>query len=161
MPFPGQQGAFDANKERSTVVPAGQYVATIVSSETKETRAKTGSYLSMCFKLFGGEQDGRTVWVNLNLDNPNIIAVQIAERELASICKAVGVLSPEEPEELHGLPLQIKVSIRPETSTFPEGNDVKGFSACTSEQLDAWENSDPAKDAFNSAGGDDDDDIPF
>lgn len=167
MPFPGREGGFDSeNVQTATVVPAGWYTAVIAQSATKQTKAGTGSYLSLMFKIFGGDFNGRTVWINLNLDNPNAIAVEIAERELANICKAVGILAPDEPDELHGIPLRIKVAIRPETSTFPEGNDVKGFDACSQEQIDAYENDDPADVAFSSAGaggdGDEfDDDIPF
>ena len=164
MPFPGREGAFNSEEveQQSNTVPEGWYTAVIAQSQTKATKAGTGSYLSLMFKIFGGEHNGRTVWVNLNLDNPNKTAVEIAERELSNICKSVGVLAPEEPEELHGIPLRIKVAIRPETSSFPEGNDVKGFKPCTQDELDAYENDDPAGEAFESAGGDDfDDDIPF
>jgi len=157
MGFPGQEGSFNADKveEQSyDVVDAGRYTAIISQSMTKQTKAGTGSYLSLMFIIQGGAFANRTVWVNLNLDNPNKVAVGIAERELASICKAVNVLNPEEPEELHGLPMAIKVSIRPETPSYPAGNDIKAFYTCTDEELSAYESG-------SSGSSIDDDDIPF
>lgn len=167
MPFPGQQGSFDAEKVEPAgsmeTIPAGLYPAYIVKSETKQTNAGTGSYLSLMFKILDGDYQNRTVWVNLNLDNPNPKAVEIAQRELSSICRAVNVLTPEEPEELNGRPLQIKVAIRPATAQWPESNDVKGFKGLSDDDREKYEEEMSAGGLGGAAVANDvdDDDIPF
>jgi len=111
-------------------IPAGWYPAMVTDSEVKQTKAGNGSYLSLSFTIDENAPDGaanRKVWCNLNLDNPNPKAVEIARRELSSLCHAVDVLNPEDSSELHGIPLQIKVKVRPETNQYPAGNDVVGF----------------------------------
>jgi hypothetical protein len=93
-------------------VPVGEYVAQIVESEMKDTASGTGRYLKLSWQILDdGPHQSRRVWVNLNLENPNQQAVEIARRELSSICRAVGVLRPADSSELHEIACRIKVGI--------------------------------------------------
>jgi len=132
--FPGMQDeSFNAEDVAPSgsysVIPAGKYTAVIESAENKMTKANDGEYLSLKFKIVEGDHANRVVWCNLNLVNKNPTAVEIARGDLSAICRAIGVLNPESPEELLGIPLVIKVSIRKESGNYPEGNDIKGYSA--------------------------------
>jgi len=109
------------------VIPAGEYEAIITDSEMKPTKNNNGSYLQLTFQLVGGQYDCRFVWARLNLDNPNEQAVEIAQRELSAICRAVGVMTPQDSSELHDIPLIIKVGIEPARGQYSESNSIKAY----------------------------------
>lgn len=106
-------------------LPAGWYPVVIIDSEEKETRAGNGSYLQLTLEVIDGEYKGRLLWARLNLNNPNAKAVEIAQRDLANICKAVGVLAPKHSSDLHYKPLAARVKIRPYEGEMR--NEVAGF----------------------------------
>lgn len=123
---------FDANQvEPSTdfeAIPAGKYLAVIAESEMKPNKAGTGHYLQLAFQIIEGPYKNRFLWARLNLDNPNATAVQIARAELSAICRAVGVLAPNDSVELHNLPLMIHVRCKKRGDTGEIGNEIKGYS---------------------------------
>lgn len=106
-------------------LPAGWYPVVIIDSEEKETRAGNGSYLQLTLEVIDGEFKGRLLWARLNLNNPNPKAVEIAQRDLANICKAVGVMAPKDSSDLHYKPLAARVKIRPYEGEMR--NEVSGF----------------------------------
>lgn len=108
-------------------VPAGEYTAVITESETKPTKAGTGSYLQLTFQILEGEHKGRLLWARLNLDNPSETAVKIARAELSSICRAVNVLQPRDSVELHNIPLVIGVGLKRRSDTDELSNVIKGY----------------------------------
>ena len=108
-------------------IPAGKYIAAITESEMKPTKAGTGHYLELTFDILDGQYKGRKVWARLNLDNPNAQAVQIARGELSAICRAVGVMQPQDSVELHNLPLSIKVACKKREDTGEITNEIKGY----------------------------------
>jgi len=109
-------------------IPAGKYVAVITDSEMKPTKSGTGNYLQLTFQIIEGEYANRLLWVRLNLDNPNGTAVEIARRELSSICRAVGVMVPTDSTDLHNLPCFIHVRVKRRSDTGELQNEVKGYS---------------------------------
>ena len=68
----------------------------------------------------------RNLWSRLNLHNPSQQAVQIAQSELSSICRAVGVLTLKDTAELHNLPLVISVKQKADASGELR-NEIKGY----------------------------------
>jgi len=112
-------------------VPAGTYTAQITDSSMNPTRAGNGHYLKLEFTILDGPDGtvGRKVWTNLNLDNPNKQAVEIAYSELSAICHAIGHSGQvADSEELHGQPLEIDVSIREdETGKHQPQNEVRAY----------------------------------
>ncbi len=123
---------FDANAVEPSrefePVPAGKYLAVITESEMKENKAGTGHYLQFTFEVIDGPHKGRILWARLNLDNPNATAVQIAKAELSAVCRAVGVLAPNDSTELHDLPLVIHVKCKKRPDTGEITNEIKGYS---------------------------------
>lgn len=122
---------FDATTvEPSTefeVLPAGKYLAIITESEMKPTKNLDGAYLELKFQIIEGEHKGRVLISRLNLDNTNAKAVQIAKSELSAICRAVGVMKPEDSSELHDLPLLITVKTRKREDNGELANEIKGY----------------------------------
>ncbi|MEF8788275.1 MAG: DUF669 domain-containing protein [Planctomycetota bacterium] len=109
-------------------LPAGTYLAVITASEMKPTKSGTGKYLELAFQVLEGEYKGRKVWARLNLENPSSVAVRMARSELSDICKAVGVITPNDSEELHDLPLEIEVAVKRRSDTGKMTNEIKGYS---------------------------------
>ena len=106
-------------------LPAGTYECCIVESGMFPTKSGNGSFLKLTFEVVSGEHAGRKLFARLNLDNPNPTAVQIARGDLSAICRAVGVMSPHDSEELHNLPLLVTVRVR----RLEDGdvNDIRGY----------------------------------
>jgi hypothetical protein len=122
---------FDANQVEPNSgfdpVPASKYPAVITESEMKPNKAGTGQYLQLTFQIIDGELKGRLLWARLNLDNPNATAVQIARADLSAICRAVGVLAPNDSVDLHNLPLVIDVRCKKRADTGEIANEIKGY----------------------------------
>ncbi len=110
-------------------IPAGWYQAIINASEMKATRDGYGEYLSLTLQIIDGQYENRLVFARLNLKNANDKAVDIARKDLAAICRAVGVMSPQASEELHDIPLMIKVKVRPASGEYEASNDIGGYKA--------------------------------
>jgi hypothetical protein len=110
-------------------IPAGDYVASIVSSEFKLTKDGTGRYLELKFEVLDGEYKGRNLWARLNLENKNPKAVEIAQRELGTICRAANRMHISDSTELHGVPMVVKVAVSPGTGGYGPSNDIKGYEA--------------------------------
>lgn len=108
-------------------IPNGEYFAVITESEEKENAKKTGSYVKFTFEILEGEFKGRKLWVNLNLNNPNAQAVDIARQELSSICRAVGVMRPNDSSDLHDIPMLIKVKVVKRADTGELQNEIAGY----------------------------------
>lgn len=106
---------FDASQvpeqQEFSALPEGQYVVIATASEEKVTKAGTGKYLQITFEVLDGQFKGRKLWARLNLWNPNQTAKDIAQRELGAICRAVGVIRPNDSAELHNKPMTITVKV--------------------------------------------------
>ena len=122
---------FDASQvDPATVfdpIPAGKYLAAIIDSKMKPTKSGNGEYLELTFQVLEGEHKGRQLWTRLNLNNPNAQTVKIARGELSAICRAVGVLTPNDSVDLHNLPLVITCRCRKRQDTGEITNEVRGF----------------------------------
>jgi hypothetical protein len=122
---------FDANQIEPTsdfeAIPAGKYTAMITESELKPTKSGAGDYLQLTFEILEGPYKGRIIWSRLNLNNPNATTVQIAQRELSSICRAVGVMTPGDSVELHNLPLEITVKCKKRDDNGEVTNEIRGY----------------------------------
>lgn len=122
---------FNANDheplEDYTAIPAGEYVGKMTGSEEVENKAKTGSFLKLTFQITEGKFKNRKLWTNLNLDHPNAEAVEIANRELSTILTACGKVAVEDSEELHGIEMTLKVSVKKASANYPESNEIKNY----------------------------------
>lgn len=110
-------------------IPAGKYLAIITEDEMKETRSGNGQYLKLTFEIIDGEYKGRKLWVNLNLVNSNMKAVEIARADLSAICRAVGVLQLQDTVQLYNLPMVITVKCKKDPETDEMRNEIKGYEA--------------------------------
>lgn len=111
----GNLYGFDASQvpeqQEFSAVPAGQYVAIATASQFKPTKNGQGEFLQFDFEVIDGEFKGRKLWARLNLRNKNATAVDIAQRELGAICRAVGIIKPNDSAELHNKPIMLTVDV--------------------------------------------------
>jgi len=130
--FDGQ--SFDANNiepsQPRELLPPGNYIAQIIDSEMKETKTG-GKMLKLSFEITEGQHARRRVWSNLNLVNSNATAVDIAQRDLSAICRAIGQLQLSDSDQLHYQPMQITVAIKPPQGIYEASNEVKGYAPCS------------------------------
>lgn len=138
-------------EQRFEPIPEDLYKAVIIDSEMRKTNAGTGSYLMLKFEVLEGAHAGRWVKTNLNLDNPNSKAVEIAQKELSSICRALGKKSIQDSEELHHKALMIKVVIQPGRGEYGPSNQIKAYSPA--DQLQAVATPAAAPSAVPAAAG--------
>lgn len=119
--LPQDQGSFDP-------IPAGWYTATIAGAELRQTKAGTGEYIAVQYNVTGPTHEGRVVFGNLNIRNPNPKAEEIGLRQLGDIMRCIGLASVQDTDQLIGGTLQIKVSIKTDpTGQYEPSNEVKGF----------------------------------
>lgn len=110
-------------------IPAGWYKAVIEATEEKPTKAQTGSYLQLTIQVIEGDHAGRKITDRLNLNNPNATAVEIAQRTLSSICRAVGVMTPRDSADLMDKPMMVKVKVKPASGDYGASNEVDDYAA--------------------------------
>jgi hypothetical protein len=119
-------GTFDASSVEPNApleaLPPGDYKVQILQSEMRVTKAGTGQMLWLDMEVLEGPNQGRHVYDQLNLINPNPTAEEIAQRTLSAICHAVGKLQVADSEELHFQPLLVRVAVKPNGY-----NEVKGY----------------------------------
>ena len=122
---------FDANQVDPHVgfepVPAGKYLAVIAASEFKPTKNNNGRFLQMEYQIIDGPHKGRKLWSRHNLENANAQTVQIARGEMSAICRAVGVMTPQDSTELHNVPLTISVKVKQREDTGDPTNEISAW----------------------------------
>lgn len=129
---------FDASQvapsEAREAIPAGWYTAKMIKSEMKATSDGTGQYLACEFEVIGGDYNGYKLFDRLNLQNKNQTATEIGWRTLSAICHAVNVIQVADSQQLHGIPLQVKVKLRPagpgaDGKYYEASNEISGYKA--------------------------------
>jgi len=127
------QNAFDSNQfddmSNFDPVPQGDYAMQITNSDLVTTKDKKGKYIKFEMSIIQGEFKGRKIWTNLNVINANPIAVEIANKELATICRACGKAQVQDTVELHGIPMTVKVRIKAAKGDYPAQNITSGYAA--------------------------------
>ena len=109
-------------------LPAGWYQVNIKGAELKDTKAGTGQYIAVQYDVLGPTHQGRVVFGNLNIRNPNPKAEEIGHQQLGELMRSIGLPSLQDTDQLIGGSLSIKLSIR-KSEEYGDSNDVKGFKA--------------------------------
>jgi len=110
-------------------IPAGWYEVSVNYAELKETKAGTGEYIAIRYDVLGPAHQGRVIFGNLNIRNPNPKAQDIGIQQLGELMRAIGLASVEDTDQLVGGHLEVKVKIREASGGYDASNDVAGFKA--------------------------------
>jgi hypothetical protein len=113
-------------------IPNGWQRAKMIESEMQPTKEGTGNMLVLTFEVLDGPYKGRKLFDRLNLQNPNQTTVQIAYGTLSSICHATGVIQCQNSQQLHNIPLLVKVKLRnarttDDGKTYDANNEIRGY----------------------------------
>ena len=121
---------FNASEVDTTsrdAIPSGTYEAVVTDSEMRATKNGLGMGLNLTFEILSeGPAKGRKVFAWINYEHPKVEAQRIGREELASLCKAVGVVELNDTVQLHNLPLLVTVGI---DRNDPTRNVVKAYKA--------------------------------
>ena len=109
-------------------LPPGWYHANITGAELKSTKAGNGQYIAVRYDITGPTHQGRVVFGNLNIKNPNPKAEEIGRQQLGEIMRAIGLAKVTDTDQLIGGSLQIKLDISRQEGYDPR-NEVRAFKA--------------------------------
>lgn len=107
-------------------LPAGEYVAQIIEDTMKDTKKGDGKYLELKMEVLDGPNKGRWIFDRLNLQNPNKTAVEISERQMASLGKACGIATLTDSGQLRGIPITVAVKIE-KSADYGDRNQVVAY----------------------------------
>lgn len=121
-----------APQQSLEAIPAGIYTAAITESEVVATKSGSGQMLRVTWDVLEGPMKGRKVFDRLNIANQNPKAEEIGQRQLSTLCHAVGILQVTDSVQLHGRPCAIRVTVRvDESGQYAPQNEVKDYRALT------------------------------
>lgn len=109
-------------------LPAGWYTAVVNGAEIKVTKAGTGKYIAVRYDITGPCYQGRVIFGNLNIKNPNPKAEEIGRQQLGELMRAIGLPAVQDTDQLIGGQLMIKLDVR-ESEQYGASNDVKAYKA--------------------------------
>lgn len=109
-------------------LPEGWYTVTVAGAELKQTKAGNGEYIAVRYDVTGPTHQGRVVFGNLNIRNPNPKAEEIGRQQLGDLMRAVGLAKVTDTDELIGGHCQIKLKIQ-KSEQYGDSNEVRSWKA--------------------------------
>ena len=109
-------------------LPDGWYAVTVSEADVKSTKAGTGSYIKMRLDVTGPTHQGRVIFSNINLRNPNPKAEEIGQQQLGELMRAIGLPRLEDTDQLIGRSFSVKLVIR-SSEQYGDQNEVKAYKA--------------------------------
>lgn len=108
-------------------LPAGRYVATVISAELKDTQ-KGGKYLKVVEQVWDEDYAGRQIHVNFNILNASEKAQQIGRGQLSALAQACGLPPgiPASSQELLEKMHIVKVTVEPGSGINPATGEAYG-----------------------------------
>lgn len=125
-------------------VPEGWYTVQIDESDikpTKDNASTGGAFLQVRFSVMGGQHNGRKLFSRFNIRNANPVAQEIGYKQLSAVAHAVGVLMVQDSQQLHGIPLKVRVKVRAgQQKKDMGGNPIPGDFYEASNEISAYRN---------------------
>jgi len=128
LEFDNHDFVIDDSPREFTPLPDGWYDARVMSAELKNTKANNGRYVSLRYDIIGSEYAGRVVFGNLTINNKSAVAESIGRKQLSQLAMAGGMTAlPKDTDELIGIDVKIKVTIRAATEQWGASNDIRDW----------------------------------
>lgn len=108
-------------------VPAGWYNVSVDETSIESTSSGTGAYIKARFNIIDGDFSGQKFWNMFNVQNENEKTVEIGLAQLSALCHAVGVLNFQNTEQLHGIPLKVRVKVEKGDGQYPDQNRITAY----------------------------------
>lgn len=122
--------AHDTTQSDYAELPNGIYRLEIEASDVSPTKDGRGTILKSTNRVIEPvEYEGRKLFVNFNLENPNAQAQEIGQRQFASLCRAIGLDSVEDSEDLHFKSYTAKIGLgKPsKDGQYPARAEIKRY----------------------------------
>lgn len=128
--------AVDTTQRDYENLPDGIYRLEVIKSEVVPTKKGDGTRLNLVYAVIEPEDfKGRQIFGGINLENPNAISQELGQKELASLCRAVGLSEIEDSDALHFIGFTAKIGMgKPSkeknddgTPLYPPKNEIKRF----------------------------------
>ena len=112
------------------LLPRNRYRCEIVESDTAVPKTGRGEALNLTMEVMEGAFTGRKIWDNILYSHPSENAQKIGQRQIKSICNAVGFAGQlEDSTQLHGVPLMVRVGVEKDPKgVYADKNVVKSYS---------------------------------
>jgi hypothetical protein len=81
-------------------LPPGKYTVGIEAAEVKQTKKGDGHYLELRLCVLDEQFRNRKIWDRINIQNPSQECVQIGMRSLEALCRAIGIASLADTNQL-------------------------------------------------------------
>lgn len=107
-------GNFNPDEHESmdfSPIPPGDYKVMIEKVEVKDTKSGTGKYINLQMAVIEGEYENRKIFDMINIQNPSDTCVKIGLARLADICRAIGVPTINDTDEMVNACLSVKVVV--------------------------------------------------
>lgn len=124
--------SFDASQVapdegRLGAIPAGWYPVAVDETEMKPTSSGDGAYLNVRFNVLDGPYKNSKVWHRFNTKNASEKAVEIGYKQLSALMHAVKVMKMDRTEQLHNVPLFVKLKFVPPEGQYDSKNEISAF----------------------------------
>lgn len=117
-------------REDFGTIPPDDYVVAIVESEYLPTNAGDGNYIKFKMQILQeGEYNGRFLWDQINIDNPNQKAVEIAKKTFNQILLSTNMWGKvgTDLDVLNGIAMVASVIVEPPKGEYAASNRVKSY----------------------------------
>ena len=119
---------YDPQDRDFEVMPKGEYRLKATEAEEKTTAAGTGSYIAATFEVVRpSEYNGRRVWQNFNVNNPNDKAEKIGREQLVGWARACGKPNAGDTDELIEREFDCKLDIEKGAGGYSDKNKIASF----------------------------------
>lgn len=160
--------AFKAEESISTfdTIPEGYYEAIITNSEIKNNSESSsdpnGKYLKLTFTITSKKFGGRLIFKNLCIVHNNKKAIDISNSFLKNLAYCCGIESLSNSEQLHDVPVGIKVKIK-KNGEYENNEVVSVYKIDNSWRLSHSEQEEKVESAAveNGWGTVEEDEVPF
>jgi hypothetical protein len=109
-------------------IPAGDYHVKVAEASLETTKKGDGQYIKLRLDVIGPSYEGRVLFANINIRNPNPKAEEIGRQQLGSIMRAVGLSQVSDTDQLIGGQMIVTVKISHDEQ-YGDRNEVKSFKA--------------------------------
>ena len=109
-------------------MPKGEYTLKATDAELKETARGDGTYLAVTFEVVKPAQyNGRKVWQNFNIVNPNEKAEKIGREQVAGWARAAGRPNARDSDELIERSFDCNLDIEKGNNGYSDRNKITSF----------------------------------
>lgn len=122
--------AYDPDAKPSagyTPLPLDDYTLEIVESSYDANKDGDGMVLALKAQIMGGEFDQRPYFIWMDLENDDQDKQNRGQRDFAGLRRAIGILNPQDTEELHFKPFKVTIGTYTQKSTGEPKNTIKKY----------------------------------